>query len=388
MVRPEFHEVFVTTDAPLTSRVRLMPGSPPLIFGPAYLDRVVRVDRPLVDPAISPAPLDGSVDGQWLEPGEGLTLLDPLGNRLIVELPSNWPGPSGTLGLSRTLAKGAKGWSRTVQTLAWQDDLGGMGAGYAVSMGGELISALGPEDDPTSRKIAAMLAKAGVTHHPIRLEGTTADWTLLITSGEHGDKLPIGFRGCHASLKSLGNTALRSSPLRIAAALPNRLASEALQGPSTIRAFAPSLRNMLDRDPPISAFAQFIDILTCNRGEWEQLEDREQVACQLSILVVTDGPHGATLRSTTPEGEAARLEIPAFPRTHPPLDTNRAGEAFASTLLTTLIDRGWTPGSTEPSLARLALDRASAAAALVIGRLDFGFPTAKEIDEAIRAGAV
>ena len=25
---------------------------PPLIFGPAYLDRVVRVDRPLVDPAL------------------------------------------------------------------------------------------------------------------------------------------------------------------------------------------------------------------------------------------------------------------------------------------------------------------------------------------------
>jgi sugar/nucleoside kinase (ribokinase family) len=317
-----------------------------------------------------------------------LTLLDPLGNRLIIELPSEWPGPSGTIGLSRPFANPPGGWSRTVRTLAWQDDLGGMGAGYAAAMGGELISALGPEADPTSRKIAALLAKAGVNHHPIRLEGTTADWTLLITSGAYGDKLPIGFRGCHSSLKSLDDMALRSSPLRVVASLPNRLAREALQGPSTIRAFAPSLRNMLDRDPPISAFAEFIDVLGCNRGEWEQLEDREQVAWQLSILVVTDGPHGATLRYTTPEGEADRLEIPAFPRNHPPLDTNRAGEAFASTLLTTLIDRAWTPGSTEPTLARLALDRASAAAALVIGRLDFGFPTAKEIDEAIRVGAV
>jgi sugar/nucleoside kinase (ribokinase family) len=365
-----------------------MPGSRPLIFGPAYLDRVVRVDRPLVDPEFSRSPLDGSVDGHWLEPGEGLTLVDPLGNRLVVELPDDWPGPFGTVGLSRTLANPPGGWSRTVRALAWQDDLGGMGAGYAATMSGELISALGPENDPNSRKITSLLAKAGVSHQPIRVEGKSADWTLLITSGEHGDKLPIGFRGCHAALATLGHAASEPSPLRVVASLPNRLAREALQGPSTIRTFAPALRNMLDRDPPISVFAEFIDILACNRGEWEQLADREQVAWQLSILVVTDGPNGATLRYTTPEGEAERLQVPAFPRSHPPLDTNRAGEAFASALMTTLIENGWTPGSTVPDLARLALERASAAAALVIGRLDFGFPTASEIDEAIRAGRV
>jgi ribokinase len=145
---------------------------------------------------------------------------------------------------------------------------------------------------------------------------------------------------------------------------------------------------MLDQDPPIAAFAGSIDILCCNRGEWEQLPDREQVARQLSLLVVTDGPHGATLRYTTLEGEAAQLQVPAFARSHPPLDTNRAGEAFASTLLTTLLDHGWTPGSTSSDLARNALERASAAAGMVIGRLDFGFPTASEIDDAIRDGRV
>jgi ribokinase len=357
-----------------------------LIFGPAYLDRVIRVDRPLIDPELGERPLDGSVDGRWLESGAGLTLVDPLGHRLTIELPHDWPGPSGTVGLSRPLANRPGGWSRLVRGTSWQDDLGGMGAGYAAALNGELISALGPESDPTSHKIAHLLAKVGVTHRPIRVEGTTADWTLLITSGEHGDKLPIGFRGCHAKLESLKPWSDRPSSLRVVASLPNRLASEALQGPSTIRVFAPALRNMLDRDPPIASFAESIDILTCNRGEWEQLLDREQVARRLSILVVTDGPNGATLDYSTPEGEANRLEIPAFPRTKPPLDTNRAGEAFAANLLLTLVENGWRPGTTSPDLARKALDRASAAAALVLDRLDFGFPNASEVDQAIQAG--
>jgi ribokinase len=359
-----------------------------LIFGPAYLDRVVRVDQPLVYPSLGEQPLDGSVDGLWLAEGDGLTLLDPIENRLIVETATDWPGPSGTVGLSRNLSRPPGGWSRTVRAISWQDDLGGMGSGYAAALNGELISALGSESDPASRTIANLLNQAGVTHHPIRVEGKSADWTLLITSGEHGDKLPIGFRGCHAGLANLDPWAARPSALRVVASLPNRLARLALQGPSTIRAFAPALRNMLDRDPPISSFADSIDILTCNRGEWEQMSDREQVAWQLSILIVTDGPQGATLRYTTPEGEAARLEIPPFPRSRPPLDTNRAGEAFAANFLLTLLENAWTPGTTAPDLARKALERASAAAALVLDRLDFGFPTANEVDEALRVGRV
>ncbi len=359
-----------------------------LIFGPAYLDRVVRVDRPLVDPKRTQRPLDGSVDGRWIDSSPGLNLLDPIGNRLTVDLTADWPGPSGTIGLSRNLAEPPGGWTRTVPSLDWQDDLGGMGAGYASALGGELISALGPESDPTSQEIARLLAQAGVRHAPIRVEGISADWTLLISSGEHGDKLPIGFRGCHARLENLGPRVADQAGLRVVASLPNRLAKQALAGPSTVRFFAPALRNMIDRDPPISSFADTIDILCCNRGEWEQLDDREQVAWQLSILVVTDGPHGARLRFTTPEGESSQLEIAAFPRSRPPLDTNRAGEAFAANLVLTLIENGWTPGSTPPDLARKALERASAAAALVLDQLDFGFPTAAEVDAAIDAGRV
>jgi ribokinase len=359
-----------------------------LIFGPAYLDRVVRVDRRLVDPDLGEQPLDGSVDGRMIQDGDWLLLIDPIANKLNLQIPPGWTGPTGTVELSRRLAKPPGGWSRTVRALNWQDDLGGMGAGYAAALGGELISALGPVSDPHSQAIADRLTKAGVTYHPIRVKDKTADWTLLITSGEHGDKLPIGFRGCHASLENLGEWASGPSDLRVVAALPNRLARQALAVPSTIRMFAPALRNMLDRDPPISSFSQSIDILCCNRGEWNQLIDREQVAWQLSILVVTDGPNGATLRFTSPEGEAETLKIPAFPRNRPPSDTNRAGEAFAANLLMTLLENGWKPGTTPPELAQKALERASAAASLVLDRLDFGFPTALEIDAAIRLGRV
>jgi len=52
------------------------------------------------------------------------------------------------------------------------------------------VSALGPVDDPTSRAVADLLAARGVVHRPIRVVDRAADWTLLVTSAEHGGKLP------------------------------------------------------------------------------------------------------------------------------------------------------------------------------------------------------
>jgi ribokinase len=358
-----------------------------LVFGPAYLDRVVKVDRPLVEPGFGP-PLDQSDDGRW-EFGPGLGVIDPEGRTIAVELPNGWPGPTGTVVLSRSIAVGPETTRRFVQGLAWHDDLGGMGAGYAAALGGELQSALGPEDDPTSRAIVALLARVGVVHRPIRVPDRTADWTLLITSAEHGDKLPIGFRGCHASVQSLAGRVNEPCDLRVVASFPNHLAAEALRAPGAgVRFFAPAIRNMVDRDVPILSFSESIDVLSCNRSEWESLADREEVAWRLSLLAITDGPSGSLLRFTTPEGEPGLVRVAAFPRSSPPKDTNRAGEAYASTLIATLLDHGWSPGVLDESLARLAVERASAAAALLLDRTTFGFPTPEEIDAALLAGRV
>ncbi len=354
------------------------------VFGPAYLDRVVLVDRPLHDD--DAPPLDQSVDGDW-KFGVGLRLVDPDGGELTVGLPEDWPGPNGEVRLSRSTGRPIVGALR-VNALSWHDDLGGMGAGYAAALGGELVSALGPIHDPMSLAVETRLKLQGIRHRPIRIADHAADWTLLVTSGPFGDKLPVGFRGCHAAIERLDP--IGDCDLRVVASFPNRLAAEALRMPGAkVRMFAPSMRNMTDREHPVERFVEFIDLLCCNRHEWESLEGREHVAWQVSVLAVTDGADGALIRYTTPEGEAARLQIPVFPRSRPPRDTNRAGEAFAATLLGTLLQEGWKPaGGASPDLIRLAALRASASAALVLDRAEFGFPSPSEIDEAILVGKV
>jgi sugar/nucleoside kinase (ribokinase family) len=106
--------------------------------------------------------------------------------------------------------------------------------------------------------------------------------------------------------------------------------------------------------------------------------------------VVTDGPQGSSVRYTNPTGEAERLQVPAFPRRQPPRDTNRAGESYSATFLSTLLDHGWdaATGVVDDDLIHTAALRASAAAALELDRDIFGFPSDPEIDQAIRTGHV
>jgi hypothetical protein len=352
------------------------------VFGPAYLDRVVRVDRALVPPG-SP-PLDQSIDG-LLTFGRGLVLRDPEGATIAVDLPEGWPGPWGAIALSRGLGIA----DLRAQGISWNDDLGGMGAGYAAALGGELVCVLGAADDPTSRDVSALLDRSEVRHRAVRVAGASADWTLVVTSGPFGDKLPVGFRGCLDRVESLRPEVVAAGPcdVRVVASFPNRLAGPILRDPSArLRVFAPTTRNMTDREFPMARFAESIDVLCCNRREWEGLDDREQVAWQVSILAVTDGPNGSLIRFTTPQGEPGRIEVPAFARTDPPRDTNRAGEAYASTLIASLLDLGWRGGVVEPALIEQAAGRAAVAAALELDLIAFGFPGGAEIDAALRSG--
>jgi sugar/nucleoside kinase (ribokinase family) len=369
-----------------------MPNRRVSVFGPAYLDRVLRVDQPLVDPSSGP-PLDQSVEGTWkFGANRSLELADPAGCAITIELPADWPGPTGSIRLAQPIRPGVVG-HRSLHGLSWHDDLGGMGAGYAAVLEGVLCSALGSESDPTSDAISRRLADLGIFHEPIRVFDHSADWTLLITSGPFGDKLPIGFRGCHAALdvKAFDLKVSRPCDLRVVASLPNSLAARVLApAGAACRFFAPAMRNVLDRDCPLPSFAKSIDILSCNGREWETLENREEVAWQVSILIVTDGPNGSTVRYTSPTGESECLRMPAFPRRQPPCDTNRAGETYAATLISTLLDHGWqaASGVVDDTLIQTAAQRATAAAALQLDRTEFGFPDDAEIDLALRTGFV
>ena len=85
--------------------------------------------------------------------------------------------------------------------------------------------------------------------------------------------------------------------LRVVASLPNEISASVLRAPGeAVRLFAATLRNMRDRTNPVSRFVGSIDVLCCNRVEWESLEDRDEVAWQVSILAVTDGPRGSMVR--------------------------------------------------------------------------------------------
>ena len=100
--------------------------------------------------------------------------------------------------------------------------------------------------------VSGLLELDGVRNRPVRV-AAGADWTLLLTSGPFGDKLPVGFRGCHASVGSL-ESAVREAgecDLRVVAALPNRLAAQVLRDEGAgVRLFAPSTRNMKDGEVP------------------------------------------------------------------------------------------------------------------------------------------
>jgi ribokinase len=147
---------------------------------------------------------------------------------------------------------------------------------------------------------------------------------------------------------------------------------------------------MTDRRPPLADFAAAVDLLSCNRREWEALadRDRQEVARRIRVLAVTDGPRGSLVRFRRPDGVATEVRVAALPRSAPPRDTNRAGEAYAATLVTTLLDAGWVPGPLDRDLARFAAERAAAAAALELDLADFGFPGAAAVDAALRAGEV
>ena len=109
------------------------------VFGPAYLDRVLRVDRPLLDPRDGPPSIRASTAAGVRS---GLALVDPAGATIEVNLPADWPGPTGGSSSPDGSPTATGDGSHRIGE-AWRDDLGGMGAGFAAALGGELVSALG-----------------------------------------------------------------------------------------------------------------------------------------------------------------------------------------------------------------------------------------------------
>ena len=72
-----------------------MTGRRVVVFGPAYLDRVLRVDRPLVAGVRAPPWIRASRASWKFGDDGGLAVVDPGDIASTSTLPPDWPGPRG-----------------------------------------------------------------------------------------------------------------------------------------------------------------------------------------------------------------------------------------------------------------------------------------------------
>jgi sugar/nucleoside kinase (ribokinase family) len=348
-----------------------MDSDRPLIFGPAYLDVVLTLDRPLL--ADGPT-LDQSLPAARLTPRDDgvVEVTEPAGDRLTCLLP---PG-SAEWAAAYELCEPVLARTRPGQVLVGEypvvravRQLGGMGAGYAKALGGLLRMPVG--DDAVGCEVLRLLAAHGIDAVPALLPGCASDTSLLLQTSS-GDKLAIGVRRAmtrwqageedHALAKGAGALVFCGAPNALLAAVLE-------QSPDIPVMCAPALRNACDRSVPLAALAAKIDYLTLNVLEWVQLEDRERLRREVPVITVTEGARGS--RVLLGERE---IHLPAAP-VHGPVDTNRAGETYGAVFFQILrrtcpdFPRGVTAEAAEQAAHCAAMQ-----AAKQLALREFGFP--------------
>lgn len=305
----------------------------PTIFGPAYLDVVLTLDRPLL--AGGPV-LDQSLPAARLTPRDDgvLEVVGPAGDRLVFQLPADQSEFAATCELCEpVLARTQPGRTVTgeypVANAVRQ--LGGMGAGYAKALGGLLRMPVG--DDAVGREVLQLLAIHEIDTVPALLPDCPSDTSLLLQSPQ-GDKLAIGVRRAMTRWQVTREDhalAAQASALVFCGA-PNALTAAVLANAPDIPVMcAPALRNVCDRSVPLADLAAQIDYLALNALEWAQLDSAEEMRRQVPVITVTEGARGS--RVLLGERE---IRIPAVPF-EGPADTNRAGETYAATFFRTLL---------------------------------------------------
>ncbi|MHB0939545.1 MAG: carbohydrate kinase family protein [Armatimonadota bacterium] len=305
----------------------------PTIFGPAYLDVVFTLDRPLL--AGGPT-LDQSLPAIRLIPRDDgvLEVVGPTGDRLVFVLPPDQAEFAATCELCEpVLARTQPGRMVTGEypVASAVRQLGGMGAGYAKALGGLLRMPVG--DDAVGREILQLLAQHEIDAVPALLPDCSSDTSLLLQSPQ-GDKLAIGVRQAmirwQAGAEDYALDADASALVFCGA--PNALTAAVLeQAPEIPVMCAPALRNVCDRSVPLAGLAAMIDYLTLNALEWAQLDGAEEMRKHVPVITVTEGARGSRILLGEHE-----IHIPAVPF-EGPSDTNRAGETYAATFFRVLL---------------------------------------------------
>ena len=255
--------------------------------------------------------------------------------------------------------------------------LGGMGAGYALALGGRLVLPVG-EDDADGREMRRLLDAHGIAYAAVPVPGQPTDTTLLIWSSA-GDKLPVGRRTASRAVSAEALLAeCRPADLTLVTSLPNVTAARLVRGPSGWVMFTPSLRNV--REGGLGEVAEQVDAIAMNRIEWRGAE--RQVGERCPLVTVTRGPGGASVRFRDESGALRWTDVPAAPV--PVLaDANRAGEAFAAGFLAALVDRQWPEAMQRGRYSAAAVREAAwcgaLAAALELGIRELAFPSRDDV---------
>lgn len=372
-----------------------LPKIKTIVYGPAYLDVVIRVGGPLAnqgEPSIDQGGTAIYHSDTQLTKADALFILDKHGNSIKIEGVTD----QGLTGIYRMLSPDFQFADRVVYATQIVEDLGGMGAGFAKLFEGNLISCLPVRKCHIREKIEKKLNQYGVVYQPILINHKNADWTLLISSGRFGDKLPIGLRGCHDqfSENQLPND-LPSADLVIVASLKNEIMLEILRrNCNSIRLLAPALRNCqaVQGAISLSALATHVEMLTLNEVEWQSMGENDRQIWQDShaILCITRGPAGAEISWQGLDGRREYHHEPAFARAIDPVDTNRAGEAFGGTLMKYLIKQNWFNTEKVDAKQKIlyASQLAAVAAGLTIQMPEFAFPGEYQIEMTLQSGII
>jgi sugar/nucleoside kinase (ribokinase family) len=369
-----------------------------LVFGPAYLDHVVRVRGPLCgrdwpEAGAAPVPLDYSRTeaGRSVsnEPGTFLRIESP-GGDVIRVTGGKEPGAVLRVAEDRICDEDAvrrvTGCGRVppvLSTVALADEwgqLGGMGTGFALALDGRLVAPVGASDD-TGERVGELLTENRVSHALVPVRGAQTDTTTLILS-DAGDKLPIGRRDAilKVGASELLAAASEAEVVIMTASLPSAVVAELASRTSGWKLFAPSLRSI--REGGIEEIAAHVDAMSMNETEWAGIGDQREVLAHCSLVAVTHGGRGVSMHFRGAQGRTETARVPAAP---PPaiVDINRAGEAFTAGLIGALLAEAGLGamrcGHYREDVVREAAWEGAIAAALELVIEETRFPSREEV---------
>ncbi|MFO7958420.1 MAG: carbohydrate kinase family protein [Candidatus Brocadiia bacterium] len=376
------------------------------VIGPSYLDEIVEVDGPLcherwvreaLPERAGPVRIDYSrteAEREPLdEPGVFLQVDSPGGDSIRVTEPGATGGHRLLVEEERLFDAGSLGLPdeakvpplRTEVPLCGRRlQLGGMGAGYALALGGRLVLPLGTtagRPDADALKLCEMMEECGVAYQPVLVSGAGTDVTTLLWSSP-GDKLPVGRRSaCYAvTAEALLERAVPAD-LNIITSLPNATARSVANALTGWKLFTPSLRNV--REGGVEQVVGAVDAMSLNSTEWGALAEPEQVRRCCPLVLVTRGEEGAAVSFRDKTGRLRWTEVPAARLEKGVLDANHAGEAFTAGFLGALLEQlsvaQLRRGEYSEGILREAAWQGSLSAALELTIREMRFPDRAEV---------